>query len=47
MDDFFDEYGSIILACTVALILIAAFVYFFKSGYLNEWVLKYAESLGG
>lgn len=47
MDDFFEEYGSIVIACTVALIIIAAFVYFLKSGHLGEWVANYAYSLGG
>ena len=47
MDDFLDEYGSVILACTIALIIIAAMAYFLKSGHLNEWILEYAKSLGG
>lgn len=47
MDDFFEEYGSVILACTIALIIIAATTYFLKSGYLGDWVLDYAKSLGG
>lgn len=47
MDDFFEEYGSVILACTVALIIIAAITYFIKSSYFNEWIINYAKSLGG
>lgn len=47
MNDSFEEYGSVILACVIGLAILGAVSYFSNTGYFSEWILKYANALGG